>query len=39
MLFLVMHLDFYGKICVEDRVKGDHKKGARFMVLLPSVEK
>ncbi|BAI61359.1 putative histidine kinase [Methanocella paludicola SANAE] len=40
-LFLVKTLvhDFNGKIWVEDRVPGDHTKGARFMVVLPAVEK
>jgi signal transduction histidine kinase len=40
-LFLVKTLvqDFYGKIWVEDRVKGDYTKGARFVVMLPAVEK
>jgi signal transduction histidine kinase len=28
-----------GKIWVEDRVKGDHAQGARFVVLLPAAEK
>jgi PAS domain S-box-containing protein len=27
--------DYHGKFWVEDRVKGDHTKGARFVVLLP----
>ncbi len=31
--------DFHGKIWVEDRVSGDHTKGARFVVMLPAVEK
>jgi PAS domain S-box-containing protein len=32
-------VDSYGgRVWVEDRVKGDHTKGARFVVLLPSVE-
>jgi len=26
-------------VCVEDRVPGDHTKGARFVVILPVVEK
>ncbi len=30
---------FDGTIWVEDRVPGDHTKGARFVVLLPAVEK
>jgi len=29
--------DYRGKFWVEDRVKGDHTKGARFMVMLPAV--
>lgn len=28
--------DFHGKIWVEDRVFGDHTKGARFVVILPA---
>ena len=27
---------YQGKISVEDRVKGDHSKGARFIILLPN---
>ncbi len=40
-LFLVKTLvDSYGgRVWVEDRVKGDRTKGARFVVLLPAVEK
>lgn len=40
-LYLVKTLvhDFNGKIWVEDRVPGDHTKGARFVVVLPMVEK
>jgi PAS domain S-box-containing protein len=40
-LYLVKTLvhDFNGKIWVEDRVQGDHTKGARFVVMLPAVEK
>ncbi len=40
-LYLVKSLvDSYGgKVWVEDRVSGDHTKGARFAVLLPAVEK
>ena len=30
--------DFHGKIWIEDRVPGDHTKGARFIVMLPAVE-
>jgi K+-sensing histidine kinase KdpD len=30
---------FRGKVRVEDRVAGDHTKGARFVVLLPAAEK
>jgi PAS domain S-box-containing protein len=39
-LFLVKSFvkDFNGKIWVEDRVQGDHTKGARFVVMLPAVE-
>jgi signal transduction histidine kinase len=40
-LYLVKTLvhDFNGRIWVEDRVQGDHTKGARFVVMLPSAEK
>jgi PAS domain S-box-containing protein len=40
-LYLVRTLvnDFHGKIWVEDRVPGDHTKGARFVVMLPAAEK
>jgi PAS domain S-box-containing protein len=31
--------DYRGKFWVEDRVAGDHTKGARFVVVLPAVEK
>jgi len=31
--------DFKGKFRVEDRIKGDHTKGARFVVMLPVVDK
>jgi K+-sensing histidine kinase KdpD len=31
--------DFKGKFRVEDRVKGDYTKGARFVVTLPVVDK
>jgi len=36
-LYIVSTLvaDFRGKVCVEDRVPGDHTKGARFVVMLP----
>ena len=30
--------DFHGKVWVEDRVRGDHARGARFMIMLPAVE-
>ncbi len=30
---------FHGKVWVEDRVSGDHTKGARFVVKLPAAEK
>jgi signal transduction histidine kinase len=38
-LYLVKSLvDSYGgRVWVEDRVKGDHTKGARFVVMLPQV--
>jgi len=28
-------LELKGKVWVEDRVKGDYSKGARFVILLP----
>jgi signal transduction histidine kinase len=31
--------DYHGRFWVEDRVQGDHTKGARFVVMLPVVEK
>lgn len=31
--------DFGGRVWVEDRVAGDYAKGARFVVMLPAVEK
>ncbi len=39
-LYLVKSLveSYYGQVWVEDRVHGDHTKGARFVVLLPAVE-
>ncbi len=39
-LYLVKSLveDFHGTVHVEDRVPGDHTKGARFVVMLPAVE-
>ena len=39
-LFLVKTIveDFHGKVWVEDRVVGDHSKGARFVVTLPAAE-
>jgi PAS domain S-box-containing protein len=40
-LYLVKSLveDFHGIVKVEDRVQGDHRKGARFVVMLPAIEK
>jgi PAS domain S-box-containing protein len=40
-LYLVKSLvDSYGgRVWVEDRIRGDHTKGARFVVMLPAVEK
>jgi PAS domain S-box-containing protein len=40
-LFIVKTLveDYGGRVWVEDRVAGDHRKGARFVVMLPAVEK
>jgi PAS domain S-box-containing protein len=39
-LYLVKTLveGYRGKVWVEDRVPGDHTKGARFVVMLPAVE-
>lgn len=39
-LYLVRTLidDYHGNIRVEDRVKGDHTKGTRFVVLLPAIK-
>ncbi|WP_424356705.1 ATP-binding protein [Methanocella sp. MCL-LM] len=39
-LFLIKTLveDFHGKVWIEDRVPGDHTKGARFVVMLPAIE-
>ena len=32
-------IDYYqGKVWVEDRVPGDHTKGARFVILLPAAD-
>jgi PAS domain S-box-containing protein len=31
--------DFHGRVWAEDRVPGDHTKGARFVVMLPAVER
>jgi signal transduction histidine kinase len=38
-LFLVKSLveNYHGRVWVEDRVPGDHTKGARFVVMLPAV--
>ncbi len=40
-LFLVRSLveSYGGRVWVEDRVKGDHTKGARFVVVLPAVDR
>jgi signal transduction histidine kinase len=40
-LFLVKTLieSYNGKVWVEDRVQGDHTKGAKFIVMLPAAEK
>ena len=39
-LYLVRTLveGYNGKVWVEDRVKGDHTKGARFVVMLPTID-
>ena len=32
-------VDSYGgRVWVEDRVSGDHTKGARFVVMMPAIE-
>jgi PAS domain S-box-containing protein len=40
-LYLVKSLveGFKGRVWVEDRVRGDHHKGSRFVVVLPSADK
>jgi len=40
-LYLVRSLvnSFGGRVWAEDRVRGDHTKGARFVVMLPAIEK
>ncbi len=40
-LYLVKSLveSYNGKVWVEDRVQGDYKKGSKFVVILPAVEK
>lgn len=40
-LYLVRTLveGYHGKVWVEDRVPGDYSKGARFVILLPAIEK
>jgi signal transduction histidine kinase len=40
-LYIVKTLveSYGGRVWVEDRVAGDHTKGARFVVMLPTVEK
>lgn len=40
-LYLVRTLveGYHGQVRIEDRIKGDHTKGARFVVILPAVEK
>ena len=30
---------YQGRVWVEDRVPGDHTKGAKFVVMLPAIEK
>jgi signal transduction histidine kinase len=39
-LYIVKTLvnDFHGQVWAEDRVQGDHTKGARFIVMLPAIE-
>ncbi len=40
-LYLIKQLvdDFDGRFWMEDRVPGDHTKGARSVVMLPAIEK
>lgn len=38
-LIKVLIDDYQGKFWVEDRVKGDYKKGCRFIVMLPTIKK
>jgi PAS domain S-box-containing protein len=40
-LYLVKTLveSYHGKVWAEDRIKGDHTKGAKFVVMLPAVKK
>jgi signal transduction histidine kinase len=40
-LYLVRTLvnSYGGRVWVEDRVPGDHTKGAKFVVMLPAIEK
>jgi PAS domain S-box-containing protein len=40
-LYLVKSLveSYGGRVCVEDRIAGDHTKGTRFVVMLPAVDK
>jgi signal transduction histidine kinase len=39
-LYLVRTLveGYHGKVWVEDRVTGDHTKGARFVIMLPAID-
>ena len=40
-LYLIKSLveDYHGKVWVEDRIRGDYTKGAKFVVMLPAAEK
>lgn len=40
-LYIVKTLveSYNGRVCVEDRIQGDYTKGAKFMVMLPSIDK
>jgi signal transduction histidine kinase len=40
-LYLVRTLveGYHGRVWVEDRVHGDYRKGARFVIMLPAAEK
>jgi len=39
-LYIVRSLieDYHGRVWVEDRVPGDHAKGARFVIMIPAID-